>query len=178
MPVSAAPATATAAPLTIRELLSYRVHRLANLISSSAALRYRRDHGVSLAEWRTVALLGAHAPLSLNDLSRAAGLHKSQMSRVVTALVKRDIVERAVDAHDARGVRLTLTRRGRRLYQELIAAAAMRNDVLLGALSPGEQAALEAILQKLEVEARALVQQEKRARKTTGRTRATGRSRR
>src|SRR5262245_23562821 len=116
-----APAAAgTRAALTIRDLLSYQLHRLANLISSSAAARYRRLFAVSLAEWRTIALLGAHAPLSLNELARAAGLHKSQMSRVVSGLVRRELAEREVDERDARGVRLSLTRRGRRLYQGLI----------------------------------------------------------
>jgi DNA-binding MarR family transcriptional regulator len=155
---------ATARAVTIRGLLSYRLHRLANLISSSAALRYRRDFSVSLAEWRTIALLGADAPLSLNDLARAAGLHKSQMSRVVTGLVSRGLVERAADERDARGIRLTLARRGRRLYRGLIHAARERNDRLLGCLRVGEQAAFATILQKLEEEARALRLEERRPR--------------
>ena len=47
----------TAAP-TIRELLSFRLHVVANLLSRGAEMRYRREFGVSLWEWRTVALLG------------------------------------------------------------------------------------------------------------------------
>ena len=43
----------------IRELISYRLHTVANLLSRGAELRYRREFGVSLWEWRTVALLGA-----------------------------------------------------------------------------------------------------------------------
>ena len=57
---------------TIKELLSYRLHQVANLLSRGAELRYRREFGVSLWEWRTVALLGAAAePQSLNELARA-----------------------------------------------------------------------------------------------------------
>ncbi|MDH4325630.1 MAG: MarR family transcriptional regulator, partial [Betaproteobacteria bacterium] len=55
---------------TIRELLSYRLHVVANLLSRGAELRYRREFGVSLWEWRTIALLGgAHEALSLNELA-------------------------------------------------------------------------------------------------------------
>ena len=51
---------------TIRELLSYRLHQVANLLSRGAELRYRREFGVSLWEWRRSALLAAAAePLSL-----------------------------------------------------------------------------------------------------------------
>src|ERR671918_242293 len=71
----------------IRELLSYRVHVVANLLSRGAELRYRREFGVSLWEWRTMALLGAaEEALSLGHLAHAAGIDKSQMSRVVSGL--------------------------------------------------------------------------------------------
>src|ERR1700752_810675 len=93
----------------IRELLSYRLHRVANLLSRGAEMRYRREFGVSLWEWRTVALLGgAHEPQSLNDLARAAGVDKAQMSRVVSGLRARRLVSRETDANDARGIRLSL----------------------------------------------------------------------
>jgi hypothetical protein len=69
----------------IRDLLSYRLHVVANLLSRGAELRYRREFGVSLWEWRTLAILGAATePLSLNHLAHAAGIHKSQMSRVAS----------------------------------------------------------------------------------------------
>src|SRR5687767_16031682 len=68
----------------IKDLISYQVHTVANLLSRGAELRYRREFGVSLWEWRTVALLGAAEPQSLGDLARAAGIDKSQMSRVAS----------------------------------------------------------------------------------------------
>ena len=146
---------------TIRELLSYRLHVVANLLSRGAALRYKREFGVSLWEWRTVALLGAQAPLSLNELAAAAGLDKSQMSRVVAGLVARGVVVRGVDATDGRGVSLSLSRSGTKLYEGLIRAAAERNDAFLGCLSAAEREALASALKKLGERARAFIQQEK-----------------
>ena len=82
---------------TIRELLSYRLHVVANLLSRGAELRYRREFGVSLWEWRTIALLGgAREALSLNALARAAGIDKSQMSRVAAGLTRRKLVLQSV----------------------------------------------------------------------------------
>jgi DNA-binding MarR family transcriptional regulator len=92
----------------IQDLLSYRVHRVANLLSRGAELRYRREFGVSLWEWRTIALLGAaEEPLSLGHLARAAGIDKSQMSRVVSGLARRRLVLRRGATGDGRGVRFT-----------------------------------------------------------------------
>jgi len=150
---------------TIRELLSYRLHRVANLLSRGAEMRYRREFGVSLWEWRTVALLGgATEPQSLNELARAAGMDKGQMSRVVSGLTRRKIVLRGTDANDGRSIRLSLTRSGRTLYQKLIGAAAERNSAFLGCLTAKERAALEAIMVKLAQEARSFIQTEKHAR--------------
>jgi len=146
---------------SIKELLSYRLHRVANLLSRGAEMRYRREFGVSLWEWRTVALLGgADQPLSLNDLARAAGVDKSQMSRVVSGLSARRLVLRADDKADGRGVKLRLSSAGRKVYDGLIAAAAERNDAFLGCLSAKEQACLDAVLDKLAEEARRFIQRE------------------
>jgi DNA-binding MarR family transcriptional regulator len=153
--------TRSDAPLTIRDLLSYRLHVVANLLSRGAAMRYKREFGVSLWEWRTIALLGAQAPLSLNELAAAAGLDKSQMSRVVAGLVARGLVARGMDETDGRGVRLALTRAGEKLGEGLIRAAAKRNDAFLGCLSPSERECLEEALKKLGDRARAFIQEEK-----------------
>ena len=150
---------------TIKELLSYRLHRVANLLSRGAEMRYRREFGISLWEWRTVALLGGAAePQSLNDLARAAGMDKSQMSRVVSGLTLRRMVLRGADAEDGRGIRLSLTPSGKALYQKLIRAAAERNDAFLGCLTAKERACLEQAMTKLAQEARGFIQREKRAR--------------
>jgi DNA-binding MarR family transcriptional regulator len=147
---------------TIRELLSYRLHQVANLLSRGAEMRYRREFGVSLWEWRTVALLGgAGEPQSLNELARAAGVDKAQMSRVVSGLRARRLVSRATDANDGRGIRLSLTRSGTKLYQALIAAAAERNSAFVGCLTAKERASLDQIMIKLVREARSFIQKEK-----------------
>jgi DNA-binding MarR family transcriptional regulator len=148
----------------IRDLLSYRLHVVANLLSRGAELRYRREFGVSLWEWRSIALLGgAPGALSLNELSRAAGIDKSQMSRVVSGLAARGLVLRAIDAKDARGLRLTLTRGGRTLYEGLIRAAAERNDAFLDCLSAKERAAFDGALAKLAARAREYIERERAA---------------
>ncbi len=145
----------------IRELLSYRLHVVANLLSRGAELRYRREFGVSLWEWRSIALLGgAQGALSLNQLASAAGIDKSQMSRVVSGLAARRMVLRAIDANDGRGVRLTHTRSGRKLYEGLIRAAAQRNDAFLDCLNAKERACFEDTLAKLAARARKFIEGE------------------
>ena len=148
----------------IRDLLSYRVHMVANLLSRGAELRYRREFGVSLWEWRTIALLGAaEAALSLGHLAHAAGIDKSQMSRVVSGLAKRRLVLREAHPGDGRGIHLTLTKSGRKVYDGLIRAAAQRDTALRNCLSTTEKNVFERVLTKLAGQARELIANEKAA---------------
>jgi DNA-binding MarR family transcriptional regulator len=147
----------------IRDLLSYRMHMVANLLSRGAELRYRRQFGVSLWEWRTIALLGASAEaLSLGHLARSAGIDKGQMSRVVSGLAKRRIVLREAHPGDGRGVHLTLSKAGRKLCDGLIRAAAERDTAFRSCLTKTEREAFERVLTKLAGQARELIQDEKR----------------
>ena len=146
----------------IRDLLSYKLHRVANLLSRGAELRYRREYGVSLWEWRSIALLGAaDEPVSLGHLAQAAGIDKSQMSRVVAGLAKRRVVLREAHPGDGRGVRLTLSKPGRRIYQGLIRAAAERDAAFRGCLSVKEHEVFDRALAKLAGQARAFIHREK-----------------
>lgn len=142
-------------PGTIRDLLSYQVSRTANAMSRSAALRFAA-YGVTLQEWRTLALLAASAPLGLNELARAAGLDKAQMSRAVSALIARELVQKRPSEAGRRATSLTLSRRGRALYADLIAAAAERDRAFRACLNPEEQAVLSSALHKLQSVALAL----------------------
>lgn len=133
--------------VTIKELLSYRISRVANALSRSAALRYRREFGVSLSEWRIIALLGSDAPLTVNRLARLAALDKAQMSRTVASLSDRGLVLRRLGP--GRTTVLTLTDNGLRLYDGLITAANERDRGFLACLTAKERTALDSALEKL-----------------------------
>ena len=147
----------------IKDLISYQLHTVANLLSRGAELRYRREFGVSLWEWRTIALLGAsEEPHSLGHLARAAGIDKSQMSRVVSGLTRRKLVARDTNDKDGRGVHLRLSKTGRKLYTGLIDAAAERDAAFRRCLTSSENAVFEKALSKLAGQAREFIQQEKK----------------
>jgi len=139
--------------ITIRELISYQLSRTASLMSRGAALRYRREFGVSLGEWRALALLAAKSPQSVMELTRAAGLDKAQMSRVTTSLIESGLVLREASPLGGRAVALSLSPTGLEIYAGLIAAAAERDRAFRAALEPDELAVLERALAKLADEA-------------------------
>jgi DNA-binding MarR family transcriptional regulator len=131
----------------ISGLLSYRLSRTSSAMSRSAALRYRREFDVSLGEWRAISLIAADPTLTLNRLARRAGLDKAQMSRVVSRLTERGLVDRT--AGSGRTSQLALTGEGTRVYRGLISAANERDAEFLAALTPEEAAILSGALDKL-----------------------------
>ena len=141
-------------PPTIKELLSYRIHQLANALSRGAAARYRHEFGVSLMEWRILALLGDFAPMTLKELGRQGGLDKSLASRAVAGLVERGLVLREIGPEDAREVALRLSAAGRRTHEGLMLAARERDAAFQAALTEAERACLDAVVGKLLAEAR------------------------
>lgn len=149
--------------MTIRDLLSYRIHQVSSQMSRSAALQYRSHFDVSLGEWRALALLGAGVALSLNDLARAADLDKAQMSRIIAGLTKRELIARDEGSTRGQTVRLALTRKGQALYRRLIEAAVKRNNAFLACLTATERKVLDEALVKLSTLARALMAAEQSA---------------
>jgi DNA-binding MarR family transcriptional regulator len=142
--------------LGIRDLISYRLHVLANLSARWAEARYQQRFGLKLLEWRAMALLGGYGPQSLNELARGAGLEKSYASRTVAGLIKRNLVRSTQDDRDARGKLFELTRSGKTLYRTVFEDAVARSEAWLSVLSPEENAALMSMLERLTDQARLL----------------------
>ena len=97
------------------DLLSSKVIRLANVLRRSSTLVYGRRFGLSQVEWRIVALVGEHGPVTLNALAELMGLDKGQTSRGVSALVARRLLLREY-RREGRGIRITLSARGALIY--------------------------------------------------------------
>ena len=138
-------------------LVSNRLLSLATLLRRSANLLYRKELGLSEVEWRILAIVGDHAPLTLAALVEILGLDKGQLSRNVTALVKRRILTRTPDPQDSREVRIALTPHGEETFDALIGLALNRNRELVAGLSGAEVAALLAALEHLLANAKCML---------------------
>ena len=72
---------------------------------------------------------------SAQFIAHCTRTHKSTISRAVTALMQRQLVERVENADDRREFRLRMTRKGRALYEELIPRLLRREQQILSCLS-------------------------------------------
>jgi DNA-binding MarR family transcriptional regulator/GNAT superfamily N-acetyltransferase len=93
----------------------------------------------SLTEARVLFELGAHDALDVADLRARLGLDGGYLSRLLTRLEQRRLVERGRSPDDARRQRVALTARGRAAYAELDARSAAANAALLDSLADADQ---------------------------------------
>ena len=133
----------------LERFLTYRLHVLNKITDRDTNRVYLADCGIPLGEARCLAAIGRYAPLSVNDLARAANLNKGQASRSAQALVERGLVEKTNSESDGRGVVLAPTAAGVAQYRRVIDLIARRNDEIFACLSADEQRLLGGMLDRL-----------------------------
>lgn len=141
--------TAEAHTLELERFLPYRLSVLTNRVSSAIARQYSERFDLSIPEWRVMAVLGGAAGLSAGEVAARTAMDKVQVSRAIARLVEQKRIQRVADGEDARVTRLSLTAKGRAVYDEIVPLALSLEDVLLQALSPAERAMLDKVMAKL-----------------------------
>lgn len=139
-----------AASLDLEKFLPYRLNRLAEAVSRDFQTIYRTRYGLTRPEWRLLASLGQHGTMTATEVGRDSAMHKTKVSRAVSALEARRWLRRETDLEDRRVERLALTPAGAKAYAELVPLARRFEADLLRLLDPAEREALSIGLAAVE----------------------------
>jgi DNA-binding MarR family transcriptional regulator len=118
----------------LHTFLAYRLDRASEAVSRHFLPVYRDQHGMTRPEWQVLAHLGEADTLTAREIVRRTGLHKTKVSRAVSALEARRWLERSRDEADRRIEHLALTPKGRKSYDKLTGLLKTREEELLGRL--------------------------------------------
>jgi len=139
------------AKLDLFTFVPFRLNRLAAEVSSALSAEYQVRYGLDIPEWRVLATLGfRNEACSAQYISHCTRTHKSTISRDVTALMERHLVERVENEDDRREYQLRMTRRGKALYDELIPRLLRKEQEILACLSAQERRDFARLLGKIE----------------------------
>jgi DNA-binding MarR family transcriptional regulator len=139
------------AKLDLFKFVPFRLNRLAAEVSAALSSEYRERHGLDIPEWRVLATLGfRNEACSAQYIAQCTRTHKSTISRAVTTLMERALIERVANADDRREFNLRLTTRGRALYEELIPRLLRKERDIMSCLSAQERKDFAALLGKIE----------------------------
>jgi DNA-binding MarR family transcriptional regulator len=136
--------------LDLEHFLPYRLSVLTNRISADIAAFYQQRFGLSVTEWRAMAILGRYPGVSGMDVTERTAMDKVAVSRAVNALIDRGLVNRVFDSNDRRRSILSLSDSGQAVYDEVAPLALKLESSLLGSLDADERATLWRLLDKLD----------------------------
>ncbi|MBX3430906.1 MAG: winged helix-turn-helix transcriptional regulator [Hyphomonadaceae bacterium] len=135
--------------LVLEDFLPYRLSILSNRVSRAIAARYADAFGLTIPEWRIIAVLGRRPGLTAKDVAEATEMDKVAVSRAVAKLVEARRVATRADRDDARKQLLSLTSTGETLHARIAPLALATEQKLLAALRPRERETLDDLVDKL-----------------------------
>jgi DNA-binding MarR family transcriptional regulator len=130
--------------------LPYRLSVASNAVSRLIARAYEDRFGLTIPQWRLIAVLAEDGPLTQQAIGTRTVMDKVTVSRATQGLVKRRLVQRAPHDADGRSHHLALSKAGERLYSEISPVALEYEARLLQQFDPATVEELKRVLLHLE----------------------------
>ena len=130
---------------------------LAGLLRRSANLTYNTRLGLSSIAWTIIARLGADGPMTQTELADRYLLDKGQLSRTAVELADLGLLVR--EKRDWRTIELSLSAQGRKTYASIVGISNDRHRALAAGLTDAELRNLYRTLDKITINASALLNQ-------------------
>ncbi|MCH7636575.1 MAG: MarR family transcriptional regulator [Proteobacteria bacterium] len=142
--------------LILEDFLPYRLSVLSHTISTTIANVYEKRFGVSIPEWRVIAILGRFPDLSAVEVADRTMLDKVAVSRAVTKLIRNGRIDRQFADADRRRSILNLSDEGRQVHDEIAPLAlAFEHDLLQG-ISAEDYDTFNIVIERLLAKSRLL----------------------
>lgn len=134
---------------TIEDVITFRLQRLVMIDERAGQDWVARLFGLTLNEWRLLALIRAHAPVRAGDMAVLMYMDKSQLSRLIKSLQAKKLIKNATDPGDGRAVALKPTKRGKLRHDKVLQEVLRRNEDMLSPLTRAEVAVFDGLLERV-----------------------------
>ncbi len=108
---------------SLSQFLPYQLSLASNAVSGRIAVEYRQRWGLSIPEWRVMAILGDVGALTQRDLTKRTLMDKVAVNRACKGLEERALAARTPNESDGRSHLLDLTDEGRAMHSEIMPLA-------------------------------------------------------
>ena len=142
--------------LDLEAFLPYRLSVLTNMISGRLAEAYSSRYGLSIAEWRVMAILGRFPGSSAGEVAERGAMDKVMVSRADSRLLEAGRIRRTFADADRRRSILELSDAGWEIYRSVTPVLLTYERQLLANLTGAERRQLDRLLAKLSGKARSL----------------------
>lgn len=139
----------TSPSLRLAAFLPYRLSVLSNTVSKRIADLYAAEFGLSMAQWRVMAVVAETAGLNATEIVTRTAMDKVAVSRAVASLIEMGHVKRKAAQDDGRRSLLFLTAKGKTAYRRIVPMAQAQERAATQALSQNEITELNRLLEKI-----------------------------
>ncbi|MEO0751795.1 MAG: MarR family transcriptional regulator [Pseudomonadota bacterium] len=133
----------------LRDFMPYLLNQAADASSRDFQSYYKGKYGMLRTEWRVLFHLGHYGAMTAREVCARAGLHKTKVSRAVTALEAKRFVRREELEQDRRHTMLHLTPHGARVFGDLTQEAQRFDAAMLAEFTPAEIKQMRAFLSRI-----------------------------
>lgn len=144
-----AAAPARRAKLALSTFLPYQLNVAAQLVAEALAESYAETFGLGIPEWRVIATLGAYEVMTARDIGRHSRMHKTKVSRAISALDERGLIERRSNEEDRREAFVSLSREGLEVYDAIVPIALGFAERLTDGVPQEDLAAFSRVIEHL-----------------------------
>ena len=138
-----------AEPFDLDRFMPYLLSVLASRLSHGLASTYAERFGITIPEWRLIAHLVPNTKVSVREIHERVDMDKAKVSRAAAQLEGAGIITKRVNPADRRLVELALTRKGRRLFEQIAPLAVAFESQLFEDFTPQETAAFQKSVARL-----------------------------
>jgi DNA-binding MarR family transcriptional regulator len=134
---------AKATTLELDHFLPYRLSVLSNIVSTAISGAYEKRFGLTIPEWRVLAVLAMTPDLSAAEVAQRTAMDKVAVSRAVASLLDERRIVRKTARADRRRSLLRLSAAGRRVYAQVVPMALAYERDLLAPLTQKDREAVD-----------------------------------
>lgn len=131
------------------DFLPYQIYRVSSLMNIRLSGRLKAS-GINLSQWRVLSVLRSQGQMSMSQIVDRTLMEQPTISRVISQLHNDGMVEREISPEDSRVALVSLSERGRALFDEIAVSAVRHQKIALDGVSKADIAALRRVLSQIE----------------------------
>ena len=136
--------------LVLDEFIPYRLSFTSNLVSNAIARTYEALFGLTIPEWRIIAVVAELDGATQQHIGQRTRMDKVTVSRAAIALANRGLLVRRANPSDRRSHLIVLSAAGEALYAEVAPKALSLEADIFADLDRNELSQLVAMLRRID----------------------------
>jgi DNA-binding MarR family transcriptional regulator len=133
----------------ISDGLAFRLARLVVIHEKNGAYWFKKSFDITVSQWRILGITHEMEPVAFRCVQETLNIDKGQLSRLLKVMTQKDLLTVKQSEKDARSVRITTTKAGKKLHAQVLKFSDMRNELIVSSLTKHEFLEFVRVLEKI-----------------------------